>query len=75
MLVDLSDQYYQYCISGDYCERTIDQCRSVPCGINGTCVAYTNGTDVGYRCTACAAGYKVSDNQLKCVGSYHFIAS
>jgi len=34
------------------------------CGENGTCV-----NEVGsYRCTACASGYAVSDDQLSCKG-------
>ena len=54
------------CVSGDYCETTTDQCQSLPCGENGTCDPSVNGTD--YRCTGCAGGYEVSDNQLKCIG-------
>jgi len=56
------------CVSGDYCETATDQCLSDPCGINGTCLPYMNGTDIGYTCTGCAGGYEVSDNQQKCIG-------
>jgi len=38
-----------HCVVGDHCESTTDLCQSMPCGVNGTCESYTNGT---YRCTS-----------------------
>lgn len=52
-------------VSGDYCETTTNACESEPCGLNGTCEFFMNGT---YRCTGCVAGYEVSDDQQKCIG-------
>jgi len=69
----MTEMFIERYVSGDYCETLTDLCGSDPCGVNGTCVPYMNGTN--YICTGCNDGYEVSDDQHKCIGWYHFVAS